>query len=159
MGITLAGRWLFEYNAGGSGEKSLYLVTATMGHPAAKSAMGEKVQTKVIDVEELKKKVRKLAASRVLAGERVDVGLDLGQIDRCRVCITAGYGQTGKVPQPVSRDRLIWVLDGYVEVHDSAGKVTHVSQGESLVLARGSACRLVFPQLTLYLSVEATGEG
>jgi hypothetical protein len=42
-------------------------------------------------------------------------------------------------------------------VHSAAGKVTHISQGESLVLAGGVPVRLVFPQLTIYLSVEAEG--
>lgn len=36
----------------------------------------------------------------------------------------------------------------------AAGRVTHVRQGESTILAGGTAYRLVFPQLTIYLRAE-----
>jgi hypothetical protein len=52
-------------------------------------------------------------------------------------------------------DRLIWLLDGHAEIESSSGLITHVSQGESTVLAGGFAYRLEFPTLTLYLCVEA----
>jgi hypothetical protein len=110
---------------------------------------------RVTDVERLKKEVRKMAASRVLGGEPADVGLDLGRLHGCRACIKAGYRQLSKEPQVMERDRLIWVLDGYVDIHQGQDRVTTVSQGESAVLAGGSAYRLVFPQLALYLSLEA----
>lgn len=97
-----------------------------------------------------------MAAGRVLAGDSTDVGLDLAQLDGCRACINAGYGQLSKTPQPIPRDRLIWMLDGYAEVHDATGRMTNVRQGESTMLSGGQAYRLVFPQLSLYLSVEAT---
>jgi hypothetical protein len=117
---------------------------------------GSIVQLRITDVERLKKKVRKMAAGRVLSGGSTDVGLDLAQVDGCRACIKAGYGQLGKTPQPIPRDRLIWILDGYAEIYDTAGGVTNVRQGESTILSGGQAYRLVFPQLSLYLSVEAT---
>lgn len=110
---------------------------------------------KTVDVEQLKKQARRIAAGRVLAGEGADVGLDLGQLAGCQVRIAAGYRQLGKEPQLLLRDRLIWILDGYVEVHDASGQVTTISQGESTVLAGNSLYHLVFPQLTIYLSVEA----
>jgi hypothetical protein len=109
---------------------------------------------RVQDVEQLKKKARKIAAGRVLAGDRADVGLEMARMDGCRVCIVAGYGPSSETPQSVPRDRLIWILDGYAEIHDGSGHVSHISQGETMVLAGGTACRLVFPQLTIYLSVE-----
>jgi redox-sensitive bicupin YhaK (pirin superfamily) len=74
----------------------------------------------------------------------------------CRASIAAGYGPLSKAPQPFPRDRMIWILDGYAEIHDSDGKVLNISQGESTVLASGRAYRLVFPQLTIYLRVETT---
>jgi len=110
---------------------------------------------RVTDVERLKKQVRKMAAGRVLSGEPGGVGLDLGRLEGCQVCIRAGYGQLSKGPERLARDCLIWILDGYVEIHDGAGQVTTLSQGESAVLNGGSAYRLVFPQLALYLRVEA----
>jgi hypothetical protein len=113
------------------------------------------VQPRITDVERLKKTVRKMAAGRVLAGDSADVYLDLVQMSGCLARIYAGYGPLSKTPQPVVRERLMWILDGYAEVHDASGRVTHVRQGESLVLPGGSAVRLVFPQLTLYLSIEA----
>jgi hypothetical protein len=117
------------------------------------------VQPRVTDVERLKKQVRKLAAGKYLAGGSADVCLDLGRVQGCRARIAAGYGPLSKSPQPVPRDRLIWILDGYAEVHVNTGQVTHVRQGESTVLSSGSAYRLVFPQLTIYLSVEAGDTG
>jgi len=116
------------------------------------------VQLKVTDVEQLKKKVRKLAAGQVLAGGGADVCLDLGQVAGCRARISAGYGPLSEGLQSVPHDRLIWILDGHVDVHDKAGQVTLVSQGESTVLLGGTAYRLVFPQLTIYLLVQAQGE-
>ncbi len=111
----------------------------------------------VTDVEQIKKKARKMAASQVLAGGEAHVSLPLGEIKGCRTCIVAGYGSPSKSPQPVPHDRLIWVLDGYAEVHDPAGQVISVSQGESTVLVGGTAYRLVFPQLTIYLNIEPEG--
>jgi hypothetical protein len=116
------------------------------------------LQLRVTDVERLKKKVRKMAASRVLAGDCCDVGLDLAPLDGCQAQIAAGYGAISKVPIPRDRDRLIWLLDGYVEIHGSDDQVTCVRQGETTVLKRNTAYRLVFPQLSLYLTIE-TGEG
>jgi hypothetical protein len=112
------------------------------------------VAPRVIDVEQLKKSVRKMAAGRVLVGQPADVGLDLGQISGCRARILAGYGSLSKAPEIVAHDRLLWILDGHGQVLDSTGRVTELSQGESTVLARGAAYRLVFPHLTLYLLVE-----
>lgn len=113
------------------------------------------MQPKITDVERLKKQVRKLAAEQVLSGGGADVGLDLAQMAGCRALIGAGFGPLSKTPQPIPRDRLIWILDGYAEIHDAAGKVSSISQGESTVLTGGRAYRLVFPQLTIYLSLEA----
>jgi hypothetical protein len=110
---------------------------------------------KITDVELLKKQARRMAAGRVLSGDVAEVGLDLGRTKGCRTYIAAGYGRTDGDPQPLAADRLIWILDGLVEIQEPAGKVTTVSQGESTVLARGQAYRLVFPQLCLYLVVEA----
>ena len=59
-----------------------------------------------------------------------------------------------KDPQPSPRDRFIWILDGYAEIHTGVGRETRISQGESTVLHGGEAYRLVFPTLTLYLMVE-----
>ena len=114
------------------------------------------MQRRVTDVERLKKQVRKLAAGEVLSGGGADVCLDLAKLEGCRASIAAGYGSLSKAAEVVPRDRLIWILDGYVEVYDSAGRVSNISQGESTVLASGQAYRLVFPQLTIYLRVEAT---
>lgn len=109
---------------------------------------------RVTDVEQIKKKVRKMAAGQVLAGGTADVGLDLARMEGCRVCIAAGYGPLSSAPESAPWDRLIWILDGHGEVTDAAGKVTYVSQGQSAVLSGGIAYRLVFPQLTIYLRVE-----
>lgn len=108
----------------------------------------------VTDVERLKAKVRKMAAGRVLAGGVADVGLDLAAMAGCRACLVAGYGSLSAAPRTHSRDRLIWILDGQVDVYDTGGNVNYVRQGESAVLAGGSAYRLVFPQLTIYLLVQ-----
>ncbi len=115
------------------------------------------MQPRVTDVERLKKQVRKLAAGRVLAGDSADVCLELGQMAGCQTRVAAGYGSLSKTPQPAARDRLIWILDGYAEIHDASGQVTNISQGESTVLVSGQAYRIVFPQLTIYVSVEAAG--
>ncbi len=113
------------------------------------------MEPRVTDVEGLKKKARKLAAGKVLAGGSADVRVDLDAVRGCRVCIQAGYGPLTSVPQPVATDRLIWILDGFVDVETPSGIVTRISQGESTVLLGGSAYRLLFPSLSLYLSVEA----
>jgi hypothetical protein len=115
------------------------------------------VQPKVTDVEQLKKRIRKMAATQVLEGGGADVGLDLGQMAGSRARIAAGYGSLSREPQPLPHDRLIWILDGHAEVHGVEGEVTYVSQGESTVLPGGQAYRLIFPQLSIYLCVE-TGE-
>jgi hypothetical protein len=112
------------------------------------------VQQRVTDVERLKKKVRKMAAGQVLAGNKADVCLDLVQMRGCSVRVAAGYGALSKAPQKIAHGRLIWILDGRVEVHDTAGQVTHVRQGESTILVGGGAYRPVFPQMSIYLSVE-----
>lgn len=112
------------------------------------------MQPRVTDVERLKKQVRKLAAGRVLAGDSADVCLELAPMAGCRVRIAAGYGSLSQEPQVVAHDRLIWMLDGFVQVHDASGRVLDVSQGESVVLAGQVAYRLVFPQLSLYLQVD-----
>jgi len=112
------------------------------------------VGLRVTDVERLKTKVRKLGAGRVLAGDSADVCLELAQLDACRASIAAGYGSLSQALQVMAGDRLLWILDGFAQVHDATGQVTHLSQGESTVLAGGTAYRLVFPQLTLYLLVE-----
>ena len=114
------------------------------------------MRPKVTDVERLKKQVRQLAAGKVLSGDEGEACLDLAQMDGCTVCIAAGYGSSGQTPQAIPRDRLVWILDGYVEITDTTGQVTNLSQGESTVLKGGQAYRLVFPQLTIYLGVEAT---
>ena len=115
------------------------------------------MQLRVTDVERLKTKVRRLAAGRVLGGDEGGVCLDLAQLGACRASIAAGYGSEKGTQQAVAEDRLIWILDGFAQVHDAAGKVTHLSQGESTVLKGGVAYRLVFPQLSLYLLVESRG--
>lgn len=112
------------------------------------------MQPRVTDVEELKKRVRKMAAGRVLAGEGGQVCLDLARLGRCRACIAAGYGASGDQPAAAVHDRMIWILDGYVEVHSPDGIAIDVSQGESAVLAGGVPYRLVFPQLAIYLLIE-----
>jgi uncharacterized cupin superfamily protein len=109
---------------------------------------------KITDVEGLRKRVRKMVADRVLSGDRADVGLELAQMDGCRVCVCGGYGALSREPQTAPRDRLLWVLSGYAEVHAADGHVTSISQGESAVLAGGTSYRLVFPQVSVYLSVE-----
>jgi hypothetical protein len=114
---------------------------------------GEIVQLKVTDVEWVKKQARKMVAARVLAGQGAEARLDLGQIQGCQVRIAAGYGPASKMPQSTPQDRLLWILDGYVDVYTVDGTLTHVSQGESTVLAGGVAYRLVFPQLSIYLLV------
>lgn len=119
------------------------------------SQLGGTVQPTIRDVERLKKQVRKLAAGKVLAGGGADVCLDLAKLKGCRASIAAGYGPLSKTPQPFPRDQFIWILDGYAEIHDSDGQVSNISQGESTVLAGGRAYRLVFPQLTIYLHLEA----
>jgi hypothetical protein len=111
---------------------------------------------KVTDVERLKKQVRKLAAGQVLSGAGAEVGLELAQLDGCQARIAAGYGTLSTAPQPLARDSLIWILDGFVEVHQRNGQVTNLSQGESTVLTAGQAYQLTFPQLSIYLAVEAT---
>jgi len=110
-------------------------------------------------VELLKKQARRTAAGRVLAGEPADVGLDVGQMEGCRVRIVAGFGQQAKTPQRLERDRLLWILDGMAEVHEPGGAITTLSQGESAVLVGGRSYRLVFPSMTIYLSVEPVAEG
>jgi hypothetical protein len=110
--------------------------------------------SKVTDVEQIKKQVRKMAAGRVLVGDSADVHLDLGHAGTCPVRVAAGYGPLSKAPEPLLHDRLIWILDGFVEISSASGGVLTVSQGESIVLRGSTAYRLVFPQLTIYLSVE-----
>lgn len=109
---------------------------------------------RVTDVERLKKKVRKMAAGRVLSGDSTDVCLDLVRMAGCRARIAAGYGSLSDSPQALPQDRMIWILDGFAQVHDASGQITHISQGESTVLMGEQAYRLVFPQLSLYLLVE-----
>lgn len=116
------------------------------------------MQVRITDVERLKKAARKTAAGQVLSGGSADVCLDLARLAGCRASIAAGYGALSERPQPISQDRLIWVLDGYAEVHDPSGRVTHVSSGESTLLPAGQAYRLVFPKLTIYLRVEPQKE-
>ena len=117
------------------------------------------MQPKVIDVEKLKKQVRRLAAGRVLSGDSASVGLDLARTDGFQACIKAGYGELSTAPETIARDRLLWILDGYAEIYDAGGRMTAVSQGESTVLQGGAAYRLHFPHLTLYLSVEVENLG
>jgi hypothetical protein len=117
------------------------------------------MQPKVIDVEQLKKQVRRLAAGRVLSGDSASVGLDLARTHGFQACIKAGYGELSTAPETIARDRLLWILDGYAEIYDTNGKMTAISQGESTVLAGGASYRFNFPHLTLYLSVEAESEG
>jgi uncharacterized cupin superfamily protein len=112
------------------------------------------VQPRVTDVERLKKQVRKMAAGRVLAGGGGEACLDLAQMQGCRVAVTAAFGPAGKSAQSVPHDRLLWILDGFVDVQTTDGQVIRVSQGESTVLSGGVAYHLIFPQLTVYLLVE-----
>jgi hypothetical protein len=106
----------------------------------------------------LKKQARRAAANHVLAGSPADVGLEMGQVEGCRVRICAGYGQHTKAPELLERDRLLWILDGLVEVHEPGDKITTLSQGESAVLVAGRSYRLVFPSMAIYLSVERAAE-
>lgn len=112
------------------------------------------MQPRVTDVERVKSQVRKLAAGRVLSGDAADVCLELAELEGCQARIAAGYGELSKEPQPIPRDRFIWILDGYAEIQTGADQEIRISQGESTVLRRGEAYRLVFPTLTLYLMVE-----
>jgi hypothetical protein len=114
------------------------------------------VAPRVTDVERLRKQVRKMAAGRVLEGTGPQACRDLARMEGCRVCITAGYGPGSKTPQSVPHDRLLWILDGFVNVQGADGRETHVSHGESTVLAAGVPYRLVFPALTIYLLVEGS---
>jgi len=113
------------------------------------------MELRVSDVEQLKKRARKQAAAKVFVGGTADVAVDLGPLSGCRASIKAGYGPLGTEPMATPGDRLIWLLDGHAEIESSSGLITHVSQGESTVLAGGFAYRLEFPTLTLYLCVEA----
>lgn len=114
------------------------------------------MQPKVIDIEQLKKQVRKMAAGRVLAGQAAEVGLDLARIGDCQARIQAGYGQVSKPVQTPPRDRFLWVLDGMVEIYDAGGHAFTVSQGEGAALSGAKPFRLVFPSLTLYLYLESS---
>jgi hypothetical protein len=116
------------------------------------------MQLKITDVERLKKAARKTAAGQVLSSGSADVCLDLARLAGCRASIAAGYGPLSDKPQCIPHDRLIWILDGYAEVHDAAGQVTYISSGDSTVLRSSQAYRLIFPQLTIYLSVEPQKE-
>lgn len=143
----LAFAWLLEYNAGYRKQGIPHFLGLFIGGI---------VRLKVTDVELLKKQVRKLAAGQVLSGDRAVVCLELARMDGCQARIVAGYGSQSTRPQPIARDCLIWILDGFAEVHHSSGAVTNVSQGESTVLSGGQAYQLTFPQLSIYLAVEAT---
>lgn len=116
------------------------------------------MQLRITDVERLKKAARKTAAGQVLSGGSADVCLDLALLAGCRASIAAGYGPTSKEPKAIPHDRLIWVLDGYAEVHDASGHVTQISSGESTLLRAGTSYRIVFSQLTIYLRVEPQKE-
>lgn len=118
---------------------------------------GGMVKPRIIDVEQVKKKVRKMAAGRVLSGQAAEVGLDLARVGGCQARILAGYGQVSKPAQDPPRDRFLWVLDGLVEVYDAGGHVASISQGEGATLAGTKPYRLVFPKLTLYLYLDAAG--
>ncbi len=115
------------------------------------------MRLKIEDVERLKKAVRKMAAGRVLSGDSADPFLDLAQMDRCQVRIAAGYGSNSE-SAPLAHERLIWILDGSVDIQDPSGQTITVRQGESTLLPAGVPFRLAFPHLTLYLTVEAQGE-
>lgn len=112
------------------------------------------MQLPVTDVEQLKKKVRKLTAGRVLSGDTASACLEMGSVRGCRVLIAAGYGPQGKVAEAVAHDRLLWILDGHVDIYDATDEATTISQGESTVLQAGKPFRLVFPALTIYLMAE-----
>jgi len=112
---------------------------------------------RVTDVEQVKKAVRKLAAGRVLGGDSADVCLELEAMSGCQVHIAAGFGALGKAPLATAHDRLIWILDGHLEVHTAEGAVTDLATGESTVLRGGVPYQLVCPKLTLYLRVEPGG--
>ena len=79
------------------------------------------MKSKVTDVEEIKKQVRKQVAGRVLGGETADVSRVLADMDGCRVKIAAGYGALSDAPQAAAHDRMLWILDGYAEVYGAAG--------------------------------------
>jgi hypothetical protein len=113
------------------------------------------VEPRVTDVEVLKKKARRMAAGQVLSGGSADIGLPLEQVRGCRVSIAAGYGALSEELQAQPGDRLLWILDGFVDITSASGQVTRVNQGESTVLPAQAAFRLVFPTLTIYLSVES----
>lgn len=113
------------------------------------------MEPRITDVEVLKKKARKMAAGQVLAGGTAAIGLPLEQVHGCQVRIAAGYGALTEEPQALPVDRLLWILDGFVDVTSASGQVTRISQGESSVLPAGTAFRLAFPSLTVYLSVES----
>jgi uncharacterized cupin superfamily protein len=115
------------------------------------------VVQRITDVERLKNKARKMAAGRVLAGEPADFCLDLARSASFRARIAAGYGSLTEAAQTIRTDRLIWILDGHAELQSADGATTYLSQGESTVLKAGSAFRLVFPQLSIYLRIEARG--
>lgn len=125
-----------------------------VGRPSA----GENVQ-KTVDVEIIKKKVRKMAAGQVLGGDRADASLDIAPMQGCRARIAAGFGSLTTAPETALQDSLIWILDGYAEVRDADGQVSHVRQGESTVPRCGAAYQLVFPTLTIYLRIEPDGAG
>jgi hypothetical protein len=112
------------------------------------------MRLRITDVERLKKAARKTAAGQVLSGGSADVCLDLARLEGCRASIAAGYGPLSDKPQTIPRDLLIWVLDGYAEVHDASGGVTSVASGESTLLHAGESYRFVFSQLTIYFRVE-----
>jgi hypothetical protein len=112
------------------------------------------MELRVGDVEQLKKRARKQAAAQVFAGGTADLSVDLGPLHGCRASIKAGYGPLSTVPEATAGDRLIWLLDGHAEIESPSGLITHLSQGESTVLAGGFVYRLEFPTLSIYLCVE-----
>jgi hypothetical protein len=116
------------------------------------------VEPRIVDVELLKKKARKLAAGHVLGGGSADVCLSMGDVQGCHVRIAAGYGETSAELTASATDRLIWILDGHVDVNTAGDVVTPLSQGESTVLPAGELARLTFPTLTVYLLVESVGD-
>jgi len=85
------------------------------------------------------------------------LGVDLGPMAGCQARIKAGYGPLSMDPVATVGDRLIWVLEGHAEIESPSGLITHLSQGESTVLAGGFAYRLEFRTLSLYLCVEPEG--
>jgi hypothetical protein len=115
------------------------------------------MELRVSDVEQLKKRARKQAAAQVFAGGTADLGVDLGPMEGCSARIMAGYGPLSQNRVAAAGDRLIWLLEGHAEIESPSGLVTHLSQGESTVLAGGCAYRLEFPTLSLYLCVEPEG--